>query len=153
MRDMSTLTPFSFFQLLNRQQEPHFLSELFLYKERGCMRATILDLPPAPHPAGRAFPRYQGTPCGTPWADVAPQKGLPCTEPLQHLMDTRACPSSCCGLRKAPDLSSGVALGGIYLWSAARAKLGTCKQLPAGKIRVSKDLWLKLFINIRSGEI
>lgn len=34
VRDMSTLTPFSFFQVLNRQQEPCFLSELLLYKER-----------------------------------------------------------------------------------------------------------------------
>lgn len=153
VRDVRVLTPFSFFQALIRQQEPCFLSELLLYKERGCMRARILELPPALHPAGCAFPRHQGTPHGTPWTGVAPQTDLPCTRPVQHLMATRACPSSCCGLRKAPRRSSGVALGGCYLWSAARAKLRIFKQLPEGKIRVSKDPWLKLFINMRSGEI
>lgn len=121
---MRMLTPFSFFQALIRQQEPCFLSELLLYKERGCMRARILELPPALHPAGCAFPSHQGTPHGTPWTGVAPQTDLPCTGPLQHLMDTRACPSSCCGLRKAPHPSSGVALGGCYLWSVARQNRG-----------------------------
>lgn len=71
VRDMSTSTPFSFFQALNRQQEPCFLSKLLLYKERGCLRARILELPPALHPAGCAFPRHQGTCHGTPWAGAA----------------------------------------------------------------------------------
>lgn len=152
VRDMSTLTPFSFFQALDRQQKPHFLGELLLYKERGCVRARTLELLPARHPAGCAFPRHQGTPHGSPWAGVAPQKALPCTGPLQHLMDTGACPTSCCGLRNTSHPPSGVAPGGCNLWSAARAKLGTCKQLLAGKIRVSQDPWLKLFINMRSDE-
>lgn len=32
-----------------------FLSELLLYKERSCLRARILELPPARHPAGLCF--------------------------------------------------------------------------------------------------
>lgn len=56
-----------------------FLSELLLYKERSCLRARILELPPARHPAGLCFSQASRDTHGKPRAGLAPQKALPCT--------------------------------------------------------------------------